>query len=55
MTDQAPETTEDQRPTEHPERPGYGVTGKFPVPADQTPATTDELADDDDQDPEDDE
>lgn len=38
--DKQPETTEDQRPVEHPERPGYGVTAKFPVPADETPATT---------------
>lgn len=44
MTDQQPETTEDQRPAEapeqHAERPGYGVTRKFPKPE-----TTDEQLD----------
>lgn len=39
----------DQAPGQHSERPGYGVTGKFPVP--EEPAAAPEQ----DEDPEDDE
>lgn len=34
------------QPTQHSERPGYGVTAKFPTPADPTEADAEDQEDD---------